>query len=134
MLISAWQFARVVTGFVLVTIFACHPTLVAQTHVVSPAELQQEAVAATRARQRNVERLTEFLSSPKAVKALRSAHVDPTRVKTAVTTLSDAEVARLASRADKAQADFAAGTLSDHDLLVILIAIAALVLIIVAVR
>ena len=78
--------------------------------------------------------MIEFFSSPKAEKALRSAHMDPTHVKTAVATLGDAELARLASRAAKAQADLAAGTLSDHDLLVILIGIAALVLIIVAVR
>ena len=37
-------------------------------------------------------------------------------------------------RSQKAQADFAAGTLSDRDLIIILLAIAALVLIIVAVR
>ena len=42
--------------------------------------------------------------------------------------------AQLASRAEKAQADFAAGNLSDRDLLIIVLAVAALVLIIVAVR
>jgi len=134
MLTSPWRFARLVITSVLVAILAIQPSLLAQTHVVSPAELQEEAVAATRARRHNVERVNEFLSSPKAEKALRSAHMDPTRLKTAVATLSDAEVAQLASRAAKAQADFAAGKLSDHDLLVILIGIAALVLIIVAVR
>jgi len=55
-------------------------------------------------------------------------------VKTAVSTLSDQELAQLASRSTKAQADFAAGRIEDHDLLVILVAIAALVLIIIAVR
>ena len=48
--------------------------------------------------------------------------------------LSDDELARLASRVRTAQADFAAGTLSDRDLIIILIAVAALILIIVAVR
>jgi hypothetical protein len=60
--------------------------------------------------------------------------MDPAQVKTAVSTLNDAELAQLASRADKAQADFAAGRLSDRDLIIILVAIAALILIIVAVR
>jgi hypothetical protein len=60
--------------------------------------------------------------------------MDAERVKHAVSTLSDAELAQLAARADKAQADFAAGTLSDRDLIIILVAIAALILIIVAVR
>jgi hypothetical protein len=48
--------------------------------------------------------------------------------------LSDAELAQLAQRANTAQADFAAGTLSDRDLLLILVGIAVIVLIIVAVR
>jgi hypothetical protein len=65
---------------------------------------------------------------------LKAAHTDPEQVKKAVASLSDAELAQLASRAKKVQADFAAGTLSDRDLIVILIAIAALILIIVAVR
>jgi hypothetical protein len=55
-------------------------------------------------------------------------------VKDAVSQLSDSELSQLSARASKAQADFAAGTLSDRDLIIILVAIAALILIIVAVR
>ena len=65
---------------------------------------------------------------------MRSAHMQPEQVQQGVPNLSDQELAQLASRAQKAQADFAAGSLSDRDLLIILLAIAALVLIIVAVR
>jgi hypothetical protein len=96
--------------------------------------MQKDAVAATRTRQRNVEMVTQFLSSPKAKQALQSAHINPTQVKTAVSALSDEEVAQMASRVGKVQADFAAGDLSNHDLLLILLGIAALILIIVAVR
>jgi hypothetical protein len=60
--------------------------------------------------------------------------MDTQQVKTAVSTLSDQELAQLAARADKAQADFAAGTLSERDLILIILGIAVLVLIIVAVR
>jgi len=60
--------------------------------------------------------------------------MDPGRVKAAVPTLSDQELAQIASRAEKAQADFAAGTIGNRDLLLILVAIAVLILIIVAVR
>jgi hypothetical protein len=60
--------------------------------------------------------------------------MNPQQVKQAVSGLSDDELARLASRASKAQADFAAGRMDDRDLIIILIAIAALILIIVAVR
>ena len=125
---------RVLAACILVTCFAVPPGLLAQTHVVSPADLQKEMVDATRARQRNLESVRQFLSSPRAEKALKSAHMDPEHVKTAASTLTDQELARLASRADKAQADFAAGTLSDRDLIIILVGIAALILIIVAVR
>ena len=65
---------------------------------------------------------------------MQSAHMDAPQVKNAVSSLGDAELARLASRAQNAQADFAAGRLGDRDLLIIILAIAALVLIIVAVR
>jgi len=91
-------------------------------------------IASTQARQHNLETVRQFLSSPKAENALKSAHINAGQVRTAVSTLSDEELARLASRADKAQADFAAGRLEDRDLLIIIVAIAALVLLIVAVR
>jgi hypothetical protein len=134
MLRSAWEFARVGPIFVLGVILAVHPSLLAQSHVVTSDELQKEAVARTRARQSNVETVTQFLSSPTAKKALLSVHLDPTRVKTAVSALSDEELAQLASRAEKAQADFAAGRLSDRDLVILVLAIVALILIIIAVR
>ena len=128
------QSARIVTACILVTIFAVPPSLLAQTHVVSPADLQKEALTATQARQQNLQEVKQFFSSEKAQKALKSVHMDAEQVKTAISTLSDADLARLASRAEKAQADFAAGTLSDRDLILIIVAIAALILIIVAVR
>jgi hypothetical protein len=128
------QFTRNLTTCVLVTILGVDSSLSAQIHVVNPAELQKEVVAAARSRQRNLEIVTRFLSSSNAEKALRAAHVDLSQVKTAVSALDDQELARLAARSEKAQADFAAGRLSDRDLLIILIGIAALILIIVAVR
>jgi hypothetical protein len=126
--------ARAVTAYFLLVIFAVPQNLVAQTHIVSPADLQQAAVAATQTRQQNIETIQQFLSSKDAQKALKTAHLDPQRVKEAVSGLSDQELAQLAARASRAQADFAAGRLSDRDLIIILVAIAALILIIVAVR
>jgi len=132
----AKQSLRAVTACVLVTIFAIPQTLFAQAaaHVVSSAELRKAALDASRVRQQNLETLKEFFSSQKVQQALKSAHTDPERVKNAVASLSDAELAQLASRAHRARADFAAGTLSDRDLIIIIVAIAALILIIVAVR
>ena len=134
MLSLMWRSLRVITACVLATIFAVPQNLMAQAHVVSARELQRQAVAASQARQQNLEIVTRFLSSPTGARAIAIAHADAQQVKTAVSNLSDQELALLAARAQKAQADFAAGKMSDHDLLIILIAIVALVLIIVAVR
>lgn len=130
------QLSRVATAFVLAAVFVLPQNLLAEgaAHVVSPSDLQHEAVRASEVRQQNVEQVRQFFSSEKAEKTLRSAHMNPEQVKNAVSTLDDAELARLASRVQKTQADFAAGTLSDRDLIIILVAIAALILIIVAVR
>ena len=130
------QCVRALTACVLVTLFAIPQNLFAQAaeHVVSSVELKKAAVDASRIRQQNLDTLREFFSSERAQRALKAAHTDPERVKKAVASLSDTELAQLASRAQKAQADFAAGHLSDRDLIIILVVIAALILIIVAVR
>ena len=126
---------RVGTAAVLALVFAVNPNeLFAQQHVISSLELQQRAAAASKTRAQNIQSLQGILSSEKAQNALRSAKMDPSRVTIAVASLSDAELAQLAQRANTAQADFAAGTLSDRDLLLILVGIAVIVLIIVAVR
>jgi hypothetical protein len=118
----------------VVAVLAAASGAAAQTHVVNPAELRQQVVEAGRARAANIQKLSQFLASSKADQALHAAHMDAGRVQAAISTLSDEELAQLASRATKAQNDFAAGDLSDRDLLIILVGIAALILIIVAVR
>lgn len=128
------QSARMVIALVLVTLFLVPADLVAQSHVVSPADLQKEVLAASQARQHNLDTVRQFLSSPVAEKAIQSAKMDPQQVRTAAATLNDQELAKLAAQADKAQADFAAGKLSDRDLILIILGIAVVVLIIVAVR
>lgn len=134
MQISPWPYGRGVLSCLLALACILQPALLAQTHVVSPAELQSAAADATKARQRNADTVAGFLSSPTAEKALRSAQMDPAQVKDAVSSLNDEELAHLASRARQAQSDFAAGRLSDRDLLILVLGIAALILIIVAVR
>ena len=133
MQMNAWQLARAAAS-VLVVAFLFTGNLVAQGHVVNPAELQKQVVAASQVRQNNIETVQHFLSTPMAEKALKSAQMDPQQVKTAVSALDDQELAQLAARAGKAQVDFAAGTLGERDLIWIILAIAVIVLIIVAVR
>jgi hypothetical protein len=130
----SWQPVRVLTAAALA--FAVPQVVLAQTaqHVVSPLELQKAGQAATNARQQNLETLQGFLSSAQAQKAIEDAHMNPVEVQKAIAGLSDRDLANLAARANKAQNEFAAGTIDDRDLLIILVAIAALILIIVAVH
>jgi CHASE3 domain sensor protein len=131
---SPQQFVRGLMAGMLALAFMIPQDALAQSHVVSPAELQSAATASSQARQQNLDTLQQFVSSPTAQRALKSAHMDAQQVKNSVSQLNDQELAQLASRANKANSDFAAGRLSDRDLIIILVAIAALILIIVAVR
>ena len=128
------QSARIVIALILVALFLLPADLMAQSHLVSPADLQKQVVAASQVREHNLQTVQQFLSSATAEKAMKSAQINPQQVRTAVSTLDAQELAQLASRADKAQADFAAGRLSDRDLILIILGIAILVLIIIAVR
>jgi hypothetical protein len=128
------QSLRMAVATLLVALFIVPTDALAQSHVVSPADLHKEAVAASQVRQHNLDSVQHLLSMPAAQKALKSAKMDPQEVKTAVANLNNEELAQLAARADKAQADFYAGTLSERDLILIILGIAILVLIIVAVR
>jgi hypothetical protein len=131
-----FRVVRTLAASALVATFGIPQTLVAEAtdHLVSPSEMQRAAVEASTQREQNLNALKALFSTEKAQRALQSAHMDPRKVENAVSSLSDQELAQLAARANKAQGDFAAGSLSDRDLLVLLIAIAALILIIVAVR
>ena len=134
MQLHIWQSGRTLIASLLALFFFVPADVVAQNHVVSPADLQKEAVTASQVRQQNLEAVQKFLFNPTGEKAMKSAGIDPQQVKAAVPTLSDEELAQLAARANKAQADFAAGDLSQREILWIILAVAALVLIIVAVR
>ena len=126
--------ARTVLVCLLAAMFALPQNMLADSHVVSSSDLQKQALTASQTRQQNIQDVRQFLSTPAAQKALSDAKVNPQQVKTAVSQLNDAELAQMASRAHKAQADFAAGNLTDHDLVLIMLGLVALILIIVAVR
>jgi hypothetical protein len=130
------QTVRVMVACGMATIFAVPQSLMAQAtaHVVSPSDMQQEMLASAQARQRNLETVRTFLSSSEAVSAMKTAHVNPQQIKSSVASLSDSELASLATRAEKAQANFAGGSLDTRDLILIILGMVALILIIVAVR
>lgn len=118
----------------LALVLAIPQGAIAQGHVVSAADLQRDVAAASAARQRNVAQLEDFFSSPEARQALKSSCIDYRQVKEAVPQLSNDDLARLSLLSQQTQRNFAAGDINNHDLLLILVGIAALILIIVAVR
>ena len=76
---------------------------------------------------KNLDTLNKFLSSDQAGKALQSSHVSPQQVKKAVAGLSDEELAQLASRAQKAQSDFAGGLGTTTWLLIVVIILVVII-------
>lgn len=131
-LASLWLGLLSISLFTLT--FVTPQSATAQNHVVAPSTIQRDVEASSSARQKNQAQLENFVSSPQAQQALKSAHLDAGQVKNAIPNLNNEEMAELSARSAKAQEDFAAGRLSDRDLIIILLAIVALVLIIVAVR
>jgi hypothetical protein len=121
-------------AFGLSALMAIPQGAIAQDHVVTQADLQKDLKAAAETRKKQLAEVNGFLGTSEARKAMAEAHIDFRQVQTAVQSLSDEDLARVSARADQAQKDFAAGTLSDRDLILIILGIAVLVLIIVAVR
>lgn len=100
-----------------------------QHHVVSLSELSKDAARPAQTRQANEEAVRTLLSSDQGQKALKSAKLDYRKVDKAVGQLRDEDLAKLAERSRQAQADFAAGRVSDRDMLwIILIALGIIVL------
>jgi predicted neutral ceramidase superfamily lipid hydrolase len=125
--------SRVFAAFALLSLIAV-PALRAQqttpdAHLVSPDQLQQQVQKTSATRQANIENLIRFLSTPAAEKAMHDAKVEPVQLRTAIPTLSDQELANLSQRATQAQGDFAAGTISNNTLLIIILVLVAVILI-----
>jgi hypothetical protein len=105
-----------------------------EQHVVALDQLKKDAARPAEARHANEAAVKDFLSSEQAQKALKSANLDLKQVDKAVSQLSDEDLAKLAERSRQAQREFAAGTLSDRDLLWIILVIVAVLIIALAVR
>ena len=104
-------------------------------HVVSSQELSKDAARPAETRGANEAAVRQLFSSEQAQNALKSANIEYSKVDKAVGQLSDEDVAKLAARSRQVQDTFAAGragSLSDRDLLIIII-IAVLVIALVAV-
>jgi hypothetical protein len=126
-----------VLGVILLLCFANASRLRAQEqrHVVSVDELSKDAARPAETRQANEAALRQLFSSEQAQQALKSAKIDYGKVDKAVGQLSAEDLARLAERSRQMQNNFAAGSagsLSDRDLLIILL-VAILVIALIAV-
>lgn len=117
--------AVVVTGSVM----ALPPAMVAENHVVSSGQVQNDIVSSSAVRQRNEQELQGFLARKEIQRAMRSEGVNPKQVTNAVSQLNDAELASLAARTQKAQRDFAAGTIGLGIFTLIGILVVAIILI-----
>ena len=102
-----------------------------QDHLVSPQAMQKQMADSATARQKNIEAVKNFLSSPGAARAMRDAHYSPEQVKNAIPSLSDQELASLAARSTDAQQKFAAGALTRPELALIVIALVVLIVVII---
>jgi hypothetical protein len=129
------QWVRIFAASLLAIVFAVPTNLMAETsHLVSPSDLQKEAVTVSQTRQRNIATVQEFLTGARAEKAMRSVHADPSQIRAGVASLNDQELAQLANKAANADRDFAAGHLSTLDDVLIIAAIVVIIIIVVATR
>lgn len=127
-------FSRGIFAAALLSLLAFVPALSpaahAQDHLVSSQAMQSQVQSTSAQRQQNISDLTHFLSSPEAEHAMQQHHVNPQQVQAAIPTLSNQELASLASRANHAQQQFAAGAISHGMWLVVIIAIVVVIVVI----
>lgn len=102
-----------------------------QDHLVTSQSLEQQVQSTSHTRQQNIETINNMLSTPIAERAMRDAHYDPIQVRTAVPTLSDEELANLATRAADVQQKISGGVLGFG--VITLLVIAVVILIVVAI-
>jgi len=103
-------------------------------HAVTSSQLRNDLQKATGNRQANEAAVREMFASDAGKKALKSAGIEYQKVDQAISQVDDEELARLADRSRDVQKDFAAGRMSDRDLLIIIVIAVILIVVIVAVR
>jgi hypothetical protein len=103
-------------------------------HAVSTDQLRVDVQKSAATRQANEAAVREMFASEDGKKTLNSAGIDYQKVDQAISQVNDEDLARMADRSRAVQKDFAAGRMSDRDLIIILLVAVALILIIIAVR
>lgn len=105
-----------------------------QQHVISLSELNKDAARQAHTRQSNEEAVRSLLSTDTAQKALKSSNLTYQQVDKALGQINDEDLAKLALRSRRAQSDFAAGKISDRDLLWIIVIALAIIVLAIALR
>jgi hypothetical protein len=103
------QKLKCAVALVLGCVMAAPQAMIAQDHVVSPGQIQNDVASSSVVRQENEQQLRSFLSTKEIQNAMKSEGVNPQQVTNAVSRLNDADLASLAARSQKAQRDFAGG-------------------------
>jgi hypothetical protein len=107
------------------------PAVRAEEHLVSPQAAQQQLLDATAARAQNLAAVDAFVASPQATAAMATLGVDAARVRASLSTLTDAELQEIASRASALQADPVAGApFSSRQILWIVLIVVAVIVVI----
>jgi hypothetical protein len=119
-------------GLVFGGIFPAHAQ--EKDHVVAASQLRSDVQKSAATRQANEAAVREMFATDAGGQALKSAGIDYQKVDQAISQVNDEELARLAERSRDVQKDFAAGRMSDRDLLLILVVAVILIVVIVAVR
>jgi hypothetical protein len=130
MRIPKWALSLVVCAAVLFVSLAPQEAF-ADDHIVPLGELQNRVRSAAAERARNIADIERVLSYPAAARALQKSNVNQQQMKTAVATLSDAELARMADRARASEKDvqggLIVGILALIGLIVVIIIVVAVV-------
>ena len=117
----------------LLTLAALTGTATAQEHLVSPQAAEQQLLAATAARAQNLAAVDALVSSPEGSAAMATLGVDSARVRGALSTLTDAELEEIASRAAALQADPVAGAPFSSRQILWIVAIVVVVIVVIAI-
>jgi hypothetical protein len=102
-----------------------------QDHIVSSQALQQQVETSSATRQKNIDAINQLLAMPQVQRAMRDRHIDAEQVRSAVPTLSNAELANLGARATHVQEQFAAGAINHTEFLLAVLVIVLLIIILI---
>ena len=117
----------------LLTLAALTGPATAQEHLVSPQAAERQLLDATATRAQNLAAVDTFVSSPEGSAAMATLGVDSARVRGALSTLTDAELEEIASRAAALQADPVAGAPFSSRQILWIVAIVVVVIVVIAI-